>query len=230
MERETFDRQFNMFQELSIYDKRFDVKEADQVFEPFEAESEICYPYLLHCAWAMRKLTETRPFHHVDVGSYIYFVALAAALTHLTFVDIRPTDLRLPNLDVKQGDILNMPYLNNTIYSLSCLHTLEHVGLGRYGDRLDPQGDRLAARELSRVLAPAGQLLIVVPMNRKSRVQFNSCRLYSYEQVVELFPTLKLEEFTLIKGKDTIEHAKPEDVIESDWPHNDTGCFVFTKE
>ncbi len=46
----------------------------------------------------------------------------------------------------------------------SCMHTIEHIGLGRYGDPLDAVGDQTALSELQRVVAPGGSLLIVVPV------------------------------------------------------------------
>ncbi|NDC42314.1 MAG: DUF268 domain-containing protein, partial [Chitinophagia bacterium] len=56
-----------------------------------------------------------------------------------------------------------LPFESDSIPSLSCMHTIEHVGLGRYGDQLDPQGDLKAIAELKRVVQPGGDLLFVTP-------------------------------------------------------------------
>jgi SAM-dependent methyltransferase len=231
MNRETFDAQFAEFVKQSPADGRFSPRVQDQKFEPNEdtGDTEINYPYLLHCAWAARVLARTRPERHVDIGSYVYFVALASAIVPITFCDIRPAEMNLPGLEVRSADLMSLPFEDNSIKSLSCMHTIEHVGLGRYGDPVIASGDRLAGRELSRVLAPGGQLLIVVPMNEVSRVQFNSCRLYSYQQVLDLFPALKVAEFTMVRGTG-LGPGSPEKVMKKTWPHNDTGCFIFTKE
>ena len=77
------------------------------------------------------------------------------------------------------------------------MHVAEHIGLGRYGDPLDPDGDLKAMGELKRVLAPGGLLLFVVPVGQP-RVCFNAHRIYSYGQIVEAFAKLYLEEFALI--------------------------------
>ena len=77
---------------------------------------------------------------------------------------------------------------------MSCLHVAEHIGLGRYGDPLDPAGTRKAAGELQRVLAPGGQLLFSLPVGRP-RVDFNAHRVHDPHRVRALFPELELAEF-----------------------------------
>ena len=77
------------------------------------------------------------------------------------------------------------------------MHVIEHVGLGRYGDPLDPEGDLKAMAELKRVLAPGGSLLFVAPLGRP-RIMFNAHRIYSYGQIREYFGELELKQFALI--------------------------------
>ena len=40
------------------------------------------------------------------------------------------------------------------------MHVVEHIGLGRYGDQVDPDGDLMAMKELERVTAKLGKLLL----------------------------------------------------------------------
>jgi hypothetical protein len=42
----------------------------------------------------------------------------------------------------------------NKYDSISCLHALEHFGLGRYGDRLDPNGHETGFLKLLDMLKP----------------------------------------------------------------------------
>lgn len=77
------------------------------------------------------------------------------------------------------------------------MHVIEHIGLGRYGDPLDYDGDLRAIRELRRVVKPKGNLLFVVPVG-KPRIQFNAHRIYSYEQIMKEFGDFDLREFCLI--------------------------------
>jgi len=66
-------------------------------------------------------------------------------------VDIRPIDVSLDNLFFVKGSILNLPFRNNSIESISSLCVVEHIGLGRYGNVIDPYGSEKAIKELKRV-------------------------------------------------------------------------------
>jgi SAM-dependent methyltransferase len=137
-------------------------------------------------------------------------------------------EIVLPGLTVGQADLCALDMKSNSLESVSCLHVLEHVGLGRYGDPLDPRGDRRAAEELTRVLAPGGLLLMVVPVGR-SRVNFNAHRVYSLPQVLGLFPGLTLKSSSLIPDDPRagmIENPPEDLVARQAWG---CGCFVFSK-
>ncbi len=153
--------------------------------------------YIYHPAWAARILAQTRPAEHIDISSTLNFATMVSAFIPVRFYDFRPADVRLSNLVSEAANLLNLPFPDKSVPSLSCMHVVEHVGLGRYGDALDPQGDLKAISELKRVLSPDGDLLFVVPVG-KPRVMFNAHRVYSYEQVLEYFSGLKLVRFDLI--------------------------------
>jgi SAM-dependent methyltransferase len=154
--------------------------------------------YVYHPAWAARILSQTKPEFHVDISSTLYFCSIVSAFIPIKFYDYRPADLNLEKLQTHSADLLNLPFDNGSVNSLSCMHVVEHIGLGRYGDPLDPDGDLKAISELIRVLAPDGNLLFVVPVGKKSRIMFNAHRIYSYEQILSYFSVLKLMEFALI--------------------------------
>ncbi|MCP2789027.1 DUF268 domain-containing protein, partial [Salmonella enterica subsp. enterica serovar Typhimurium] len=78
--------------------------------------------------------------------------------------------------------------------SLSCLHVVEHVGLGRYGDPLDIAGSERALAELQRVLAPEGRLYLSVPVGRE-RICYNAHRVFSPRSIVDALSGLALREF-----------------------------------
>lgn len=184
--------------------------------------------YTYHCAWACRVLAATKPENHIDISSSIAFVTMASAWMPIEHYDLRTPEITLPGLTVGTADLTNLKFKTDSVRSLSCLHVLEHVGLGRYGDALDPNGDCKAAGELARVLAPAGQLLMVVPVGRP-RVNFNAHRVYSYEHVLKLFSGLSLDSVSLICDNHKtgiIDNPPIELISKQEWG---CGCFVFKK-
>lgn len=184
--------------------------------------------YVYHTGWAARILSETRPERHVDISSSVYFVGLVSAFLSIEHYDYRPPDLRLNNIKMGFADLHSLPFRDGSLASLSCMHVVEHVGLGRYGDPLDPEGDAKAMRELARVLAPAGQLLFVVPVGRP-HICFNAHRVYSYDMILTAFSDLQLVEFKLVPDRESdggLIEATPEMVAAQEYG---CGCFLFQK-
>lgn len=186
--------------------------------------------YVYHPAWAARVLAQTLPKQHVDISSTLYFCSLVSAIIPVKYFDYRPAELILDNMSSELADLLELPFADDGIPSLSCMHVVEHVGLGRYGDSLDPDGDLKAIAELKRVLAPGGDLLFVVPVGGEPKVIFNAHRIYSYDQIMDYFSELELIEFALIPDKqehgDLIRNAARE---LADLQEYGCGCFHFRK-
>lgn len=151
--------------------------------------------YFYTNGWAMRRIIVTAPRYHVDVASQTIFANLLGGVIPVVFVDYRPLETRLSGLQCMGGSLLSLPFVDRSIPSLSCLHVIEHIGLGRYGDPLDPQGTRKAARELARVLAPSGNLFLATPVGRP-RLCFNAHRVHGAEIIREMFAPLDLVEFS----------------------------------
>jgi len=151
--------------------------------------------YFYQDIWASRKIFESKVNHHVDVGSRIDFVGFLSSVTRVTFVDIRPIEAELENFESIKGDILSLSFEDNSVSSLSCLHVAEHIGLGRYGDPLDPLGTEKACKELARVLAKEGNLYFSLPIG-KPKICFNAHRIHSTNQILQCFNGLKLVEFS----------------------------------
>jgi SAM-dependent methyltransferase len=141
--------------------------------------------YVYHTAWAARVVQEIAPALHVDISSSLYFSGIVSAFVPVHFYDYRPAELELSGLESHAGDLMHLPFEDKSVQSISCLHTIEHVGLGRYGDPIDPEGDKKALSELKRVVAPGGSLLLVVPLG-VPRIEYNAHRIYSYHKFTEL--------------------------------------------
>lgn len=151
--------------------------------------------YFYQAIWAAQRIARSHVDHHVDVGSDHRMVALLTTHTRVSFIDIRPLEAHVEGLRNVAGNITQLPFRADSVASLSCLHVAEHVGLGRYGDPLDPRGSSKAAAELSRVLAPGGNLYFSVPVGW-SRVEFNAHRVHTPSQILGYFPNLVLREFS----------------------------------
>jgi predicted SAM-dependent methyltransferase len=165
---------------LDFYPCLFD-KTAQTKFDP---------QYFYQAAWATIAINNNSPTIHVDVGSDIKFVGMLTAITKVKFVDIRPLDVELRNLECISGSIMQLPFEDESLESISSLHVLEHIGLGRYGDPIDPKGAEKSIIELTRVLQVGGFLYISIPVGSQ-RIQFNSHRTFSPEEIKNLFSHLK---------------------------------------
>lgn len=132
------------------------------------------------------KINERNPEKHVDVGSRIDgFVAHVASFRDIEVFDIRPL-AKTPHIRMKfiQGDLMapnGVPH--DYCDSLSCLHALEHFGLGRYGDPIDPQGHIQGFKNLTKLLKPRGTLYISFPIGR-NEIQFNAHRIFSPTEIL----------------------------------------------
>lgn len=228
-----FKKDFSQFSKLS-YEKgaRFSLNWKDRFpcLDDKTASTRFEPHYTYHPAWAARILSKTKPEYHVDISSTLQFSAIISAFIPVRFYDFRPANLKLSNLSSKTENLAALSFVDNSIISLSCMHVVEHVGLGRYGDPLDPDGDKKAIRELKRVLAKGGDLIFVTPVGRP-RIQFNAHRIYSYDQILDLFSDLELQEYSLIPDnavkEGMIMNATRQQTEQQDWG---CGCFWFKKK
>ncbi len=180
-------------------------------------------PHYFHqSAWLARRLAERRPVHHTDVGSSVQMLGVISGFVPITFVDIRPIKVALPNFECLTGSITALPFTDLSIGSLSCLHVIEHIGLGRYGDPIDPAGSQTAAKELVRVLAPQGRLFLSTPVGRE-RVCFNAHRIFDPGTVANMFAPLSLLSFAWVDDQGTLRtEASPADAAKANY-----GCGLF---
>lgn len=178
--------------------------------------------YFYQDAWATRKIYLHKPAHHYDIGSSIKTMGIISQFIPTTMVDIRPIELKLENLSFQKGSIVALPFQDCSIESLSSLCVVEHIGLGRYGDPIDPWGSEKAIKELKRVLKPGGNLLFSVPVDVENRVYFNAHRAFTREYIIELFHDMELIEERYIYGAE----------LQSDYDRSKgfgTGLFHFRK-
>ena len=121
--------------------------------------------YFFQDLWAARKIATRKPALHIDIGSRLDgFVSHLLVFMPVTVLDIRPLTSTVEGLTFKQSDATNLSeYKDASVDSISSLHAIEHFGLGRYGDPIDPTAWEKAMRSLCRVLSPSGRLIFLYP-------------------------------------------------------------------
>lgn len=228
-ERRRLKRVFSLFRSLAGDDYRLPIDWGDRMLCTRDAGQSFDRHYVYHTAWAARQVASNAPAEHVDIGSSLYFCSIMSAFVPTKFYDYRPAGLGLTGLEEGFADLTRLPFADGSVASLSCMHVVEHVGLGRYGDEVDPDGDVKAASELSRVLAPGGILLAAVPVGRP-RVVFNAHRVYAPQQVAAMFDGLVVESFALVPDFAEDGGLVPDAAFSfAQTQEYGCGCFVFRK-
>lgn len=179
--------------------------------------------YFYQDVWALRHVASNLPPVHHDVGSRLDgFVAQATAICPVVFWDLRAPCFQLPDFSFRKGSITELPVDDKALVSISCLHVAEHIGLGRYGDPIDPLGTNKALLELQRVLAPGGVLLFSMPVGRE-RVEFNAQRIWDPRRPIEVLRELQLVEFSGVDddGK-FLQNTDPQQLVNAKY-----GCGFY---
>jgi SAM-dependent methyltransferase len=175
--------------------------------------------YFYQDTWAFERILLQKPSSHIDIGSHHKFAAFISKITNLTMIDLRPLSLAMDSIHFKKGDILNLPFDDECIESLSSLCVIEHIGLGRYGDKLDPNGSWSALKEITRVLKKKGHLYISVPVSDKNITAFNAGRIFDVESFLQVLET----DYT-INDKKFIVQSKLQEYFE---PHDKFGTTML---
>lgn len=131
------------------------------------------------------------PIKHVDVGSRVDgFVAHVASFRPIEVFDLRELHASIENIHFKKVDITDKQFpLRDYCDSLSCLHVLEHLGLGRYGDRIDYNGHLIGWENLYKMLTKGGKLYFSVPLGEQ-RIEFNAHRVFSLKYILDMINDL----------------------------------------
>jgi hypothetical protein len=113
--------------------------------------------------------------------------------------------------------------------SLSCLHAIEHFGLGRYGDPIDLDGHKKGIKNLVRCLTDNGTLYLSTPVGRP-RIEFNAHRVFDIHYLLDIFSShqLKLKSFAYVNDAgELIEHADPYSEAGNRNFNLEYGCGIF---
>ncbi|HET7464275.1 MAG TPA: DUF268 domain-containing protein [Longimicrobium sp.] len=136
-------------------------------------------------AWHLRR-AEVRSL--LDIGSYRPFVLGLSAGYDVTALDVRPRQPGMGTETILVGDAARIPAPDAAFDAVVSLSSIEHFGLGRYGDPLNLDADTAAAAEMRRVLRPGGTLVVTTSLTAgRAALAFNAHRIYGLEQARALF-------------------------------------------
>ena len=161
----------------------------------FKIFSEIMYEKGIHpqnsvdaeCSFVARHINRIRPESILDIGSYRHFIFGLLAHYSITTLDVRPRKTMLDTEKVVVGDAKNLPFKNESFNLVLSLCTLEHLGLGRYGDEIDFDADKKALREIARVLKSGGSFIFTTEItNTEPQIAFNSHKIYDHNVIQKL--------------------------------------------
>lgn len=164
------------------------------------ADTELDPWYFYQDTWAFRRVLGVGPDWLLDVGSTALLVGILAQCLPVTSVDVRPLPVTLPGLTCLRGSITELPFEDDSVPMVTSLSVIEHIGLGRYGDLIDPRGSERACRELQRVLAPGGHLLLSCPIEDTPVTLYNRERRLSKAQVMGWLNECEIAEEHMVQG------------------------------
>jgi len=178
-----------------------------------------------------RRVLANQPRLHVDIGSRIDgFVAHVAASRRIRVFDIRPLESEIQNIEFVQADLATDidETMRDYCDSLSCLHALEHFGLGRYGDRVDYEGHLHGLANMHKILQKGGKFYLSVPIGPQ-RIEFNAHRVFSVRYLVDLLRVdYQIDQFSFVDDKgDLHEDVKIDEASARSSFGCNYGCGIF---
>jgi len=167
----------------------------------------------------------------LDVASQFSFISFAASFYEVVYIEARNTSTQIScenvcKLTGVSCEAQNMPFDNESFDVITSLHAIEHFGLGRYGDTLDYHGDQKGLIEFGRVLKNGGHMVLGVPAAVKSKIEYNSQRVYKpedFDKLVESKGLKKVNGFVVYppgSRRDGLTVGRTESLNE--WPQHYT--------
>jgi len=173
---------------------------------------------------------KNNPVRHIDIGSRVDgFVAHVASFRPIEVIDVRDlSHTGHDNIRFKRMDLMNSERVESAICdSLSCLHAIEHFGLGRYGDPVNPQGHLMGFRNLLKMLKPGGTLYISFPISHTDQVHFNAHRVFKPDSILrwQAEVPIELTSFSFVDDAGNLHKEVPLGAVPSNTQY---GCGIYT--
>lgn len=149
------------------------------------AAGNFLHEYFIQDVFAAQLVHELNPIQVVDVGSRIDgYIGHLISFRRVELIDIRPVESSVKNLEFLQANFSDETSINaNYTDFISCLHSIEHFGLGRYGDPIDLMAVQSALRNFYKILKPGGYFLLSTTFGNE-RIEFNKQWVFDFESML----------------------------------------------
>lgn len=224
------------------YFKLIKSKKRDKLFKLFPdypVLGEIYKPggtinsqYFIQDLFVAKKIYAASPKNHYDIGSRVDgFIAHLATFMDVKVLDIREIPNSVKGIEFIKFDIANPDSIEfNSIESLSSLHVFEHIGLGRYGDKIDYLGHESALNNVHKILKENGVFYFSVPIG-KQRIQYNAHRVFSVKYLTNLFnEKWNILNFSYINDKGELLENQNSQNFDSENIKYGCGIFILVKK
>lgn len=177
-----------------------------------------------------KKIYNANPKEHIDIGSRVDgFIAHLAVFRKVVIIDIRELQSNVENIEFLQANMMEMKgNMFESYDSLSCLHALEHFGLGRYGDPIDFNGHIKGFNNMHQLLKENGIFYFSVPIG-KLRIEFNAHRVFSIEYLLGMFKDkFEIVDFSFVSDDGNLNQGVEltDELIKNNC-HCHYGCGIF---
>jgi len=185
----------------ALYLKIVELNDTSTYAPPMKAAPHVDWAYALQHRCLLRDFSNIVSHHReyfksrgtymergpacLDIGSQHSFIIPLSVLANFYVLDAQfPDDVfnGYPSTGIIMlpGEAQKIPLKDKSMSIVTSMHAIEHFGLGRYGDSLDPHGDVRGVREVYRILTEGGIFIGSVPVvsKKRERVDFNRTRLY----------------------------------------------------
>lgn len=211
IDKKKFKSDIKKYVSLCDEDEKFPYKkefEMPMITEYRTAAAYLDSHYFLQDIWFASKIIKANPPIHHDIGSRVdgFLAHLLSAGVKVNMIDIRPIDIHLDGLSFTQGDATHLSNIPaDSVCSLSSLHVVEHFGLGRFGDEVDPKGWIRGLKEMQRIVKGGGYFYLSFPTGNKNRLCFNGQRVFEYHEAAKVLDEMELIEAAYISNYKVIE-------------------------
>lgn len=185
--------------------------------------------YFIQDLYFAKKIFKKNPDTHLDIGSRMDgFISSLLVFRSVSFLDCSEVEHKIKNLNIIRKDLSKMNKINKQYDSVSCLHAIEHFGLGRYGDSINYNGWKVGLQNISSYVKKNGDLYISVPIGNTQTVYFNAHRIFHPKTILV---ELEANGFKLIELKILDQHKKIREInlLKRNEYDNCTAFYSFKK-